>query len=112
MNAAIKSETKLVHLSGFARWRDKNGNGFAPCGTLICMQVICNQLGCDPKDGNLRCRLPKGHDGPGDAWYIERRKPKPSTAELPLVTCPVCQEQAGALGKAYAQARRKKEIPW
>lgn len=29
---------------------------------------ICNRLGCDPKNGNLRCLKPKGHDGPGDAW--------------------------------------------
>lgn len=69
-----------IHLSGFEHWRDKDGNGFAPCGALIATR--------------------------------DARGPQLSTEDLPRVTCRVCQERAGALGKAYAQARRKKEIPW
>ena len=82
MNSAVtKPSGQVVHLAGYARWRDRNGNGFASCGALIVSQQPHLAL-------------------------------KSSTTNLSHVTCPVCREQAAALGKAYAQARRKKEIEW
>ena len=85
MSAALKTEVKAhpkhVHLSGFARWRSKIGNAFAPCGALI---------GTNDPAANLMA----------------------STSELADITCPVCREQAAALGRAYAKARRTRAIRW
>lgn len=38
------------------------------CTTSTPAVEVCNELNCDPKNGNLRCLRPKGHTGPGDAW--------------------------------------------
>ena len=82
LNTEVKTHPKHVHLSGFARWRSKSGNAFAPCGALI---------------------------GTEDAASSTLSS---STAELADVTCPVCREQAAALGRAYAKARRTRAIRW
>jgi hypothetical protein len=80
--ASPKPQEKIVHLHGFARWRDSKGNAFAPCGALIVASLA-------------------------NASTLQS-----SSEELPRVTCPTCREQARALGRAYAKARRLKQIEW
>lgn len=55
------------------------GHAFAPGNGPVCdmclaqrtkeaSRELCNKLGCDPKNPNLRCLCLKGHGGVGDAW--------------------------------------------
>lgn len=62
---------KLNALRGFGRVRPEPP--IPPHPAL----PICNRLGCDPKHSNLRCLLPDGHEGPGDAWAEPLTAPKP-----------------------------------
>ncbi len=47
---------------------DAQSKGVAPA-TVPIPYIMCQRLGCDPKDTNLRCMRRKGHAGNGDAWH-------------------------------------------
>lgn len=52
---------------------------------------------------------------PCGALIVSGASGRPSQAaseDLTLVTCPVCRQQVGALGRAYSAARRGKKIEW
>ena len=76
-----------VHYADEGGHRDPNGDRRAPCGVIIAADALS--------------------DKPGREVSLH-----PSSTNLKNVTCASCQQRIAAFGKAYAKARRTKEIEW